>query len=117
MATRHATGRLRRPSVMQLNNIGIAEGANLRPVRHLLADPCATDFSDWTRSAGRYCRRMLLVPVIVFAAARGSAQSSALRVIELYQGLVLPFQRLGKAYELRCGQLYARTIAAFADRQ
>ena len=28
MAARHATGRLRRPSAMQLNNIGIAEGAN-----------------------------------------------------------------------------------------
>jgi hypothetical protein len=26
--------------------------------------------SDWTRSAGRYCRCMLLVPVIVVAAAR-----------------------------------------------
>jgi hypothetical protein len=63
MATRHATGRLRRPSALQLNNIGIAEGANLRPVRYLLADPCATDFSDWTRIAGRYRRRMLLVPV------------------------------------------------------
>src|SRR5260370_38163269 len=47
------------------------------------------------------------------AAARGSAQPSALR---LYQGLVRAFQRRGKAYELRCGQLYGRTIAAFADR-
>jgi hypothetical protein len=33
----------------------------------------------------------------------GLAQPSALRVIELYQGLVRPFQRCGKAYELRCG--------------
>src|SRR5882672_313827 len=51
------------------------------------------------------------------AAARGSAQPSALRVIEIYQGLIRPFQRLGKTYELRCGQLYARTIAASADRR
>ena len=98
-------------------HIGIAEGANIRPVRYLLTDLCATGFSDWTRSAGRSCRRMLLLPVIVVAAARGSAQLSALRVIELYQGLVRPFQRCGKGYELRCGQLYARTIAAFADRR
>jgi hypothetical protein len=55
--------------------------------------------------------------VIVVAAARGSAQPSALRVIELYQGLVRAFQRCGKGYELRWGQLYARTIAAFADRR
>jgi hypothetical protein len=47
----------------------------------------------------------------------GSAQPSALRVIELYQGLVRAFQRCGKGYELRCGQLYARTIAEFADRR
>ena len=98
-------------------HIGIAEGANIRPVRYLLTDLGATGFSDWTRSAGRSCRRMLLLPVIVVAAARGSAQLSALRVIELYQGLVRPFQRCGKDYELRCGQLYARTIAAFADRR
>jgi len=117
MATRHATGRLRRPSAMQLNNIGIAEGANIRPARYLLTDLCATGFSDWTRSAGRSSRRMLLLPVIVIAAARGSAQPSALRVIEVYQGLVRAFQRCGKGYELRSGQLYACTIAAFADRR
>src|SRR5712671_92835 len=67
-------------------------------------------------NAGRSCRRMLLVPLIVVAAARGLAQPSALRVIELYQGLVRAFQRRGKAYELRCGQLYERTIAAFTDQ-
>ena len=60
---------------------------------------------------------MLLVPVIVVAAARGSAQLSALSVIELYQGFIRPFQRRGKAYELRSGQLYARTIVAFANRR
>jgi hypothetical protein len=60
---------------------------------------------------------MLLAPLIVVAAARSSAQFSALRVIKLYHGLVRPFQRLGKAYELRCGQLYARTIVAFADQR
>jgi hypothetical protein len=46
-----------------------------------------------------------------------AAQSSVLKVIELYQGLVRPFQRCRKDYELRCGQLYARTIAALADRR
>ncbi len=55
--------------------------------------------------------------VIVVAAARGSAQPSAFRVIEPYQGLVRPLQRCGKGYELRWGQPYARTIAAFADRR
>src|SRR5712675_2874338 len=104
MATRHATGRLRRPSAMQLNNIGIAEGANIRPVRYLPTDLYAIGSSGWTRRAGRSCRRMLLVPVIVVAAARGAAQLSALSVIELYQGFVRPFQRPGKAYELRSGQ-------------
>jgi hypothetical protein len=99
---------------MQLNHIGIAEGANIRPVRYLPTDLCAIGSSGWTRNAGRSCQRMLLVPVIVVAAARGSTQSSALR---LYQGLVRPFQRRGKAYELRCGQLYGRTIAAFTDRR
>src|SRR5882762_10025224 len=83
--------------------IHIAEGANKRPVRYLLADLCATGFSDWTRSAqdgraGACCSCPSLV-----AAARGSAQPSALRVIEIYQGLIRPFQRLGKTYELRCG--------------
>ena len=105
MATSPAAGRL---------HVGIAEGANMRPVRYLLTDLCATGFSDWTRSAGRSCRRMLLVPVIVVAAPRGSPQPSALR---LYQGLARAFQRRGKAYELRCSQLYGRTIAAFADRR
>jgi hypothetical protein len=114
MATRPATGRLGRPSAMQLNHIGIAEGANIRPVRYLPTDLYAIGSSGWTRSAGRSCRRMLLVPVIVVAAAWGSAQPSALRQ---YQGLVRAFQRRGKVYELRCGQLYARTIAAFADRR
>jgi hypothetical protein len=60
---------------------------------------------------------MLLVPVIVVAAAWGPARPSALRVIALYQGLVRAFRRRGKAYELRCGQLYARTIAASANRR
>src|SRR5712671_4621724 len=118
MATRPATGRLRRPSAMQLNSHRHRIGRkHKRPVRYLLADPCAAGFSDWTRSAGRYCRRMLLEPAIVVAAVWGSAQPSALRVIELYQGLVRPFRRLGKAYELRCGKPYARTIAASVDRR
>jgi hypothetical protein len=59
---------------------------------------------------------MLLVPVIVVAAARSRLNPPAVRVIELYQGLVRPFQRRGKACELRCGQLSVRTIAASADR-
>jgi hypothetical protein len=99
------------------NHIGIAARANIRPVRHPLTDLCAIGFSDWTRSAVRSGRRMLLLPVIVVAAARGSAQPSALRVTELYQGLVRAFQRCGKAYELRCGQPYARTIAALAGQR
>jgi hypothetical protein len=117
MATRHATGRLGRPSAMQFNNIGIAEGANIRPVRYLPTDLCLIGSGGWTRNAGRSCRRMLLVPVIVVAAARVFAQTSLVRVIERYKGLVRPFQRRGKAYELRCGQLSARTIAAFTDRR
>jgi len=100
------------------NSIHIGtESANIRSVRYLPTDLCATGFSDRTRRAGRSCRRMLLVPVIVVAAARGSAQLSALSVIELYQGFVRPFQRRGKVYELRSGQLYARTIVAFANRR
>src|SRR5258705_6407311 len=99
MATRHATGRLRRPSAMQLNHIGIPEGANVRPVRYLPTDLCAIGSSGWTRSAGRSYRRMLLVPVIVVAS--GAGFGSTLRV-ELYQGVY---------------QLYGRTIAAFADRR
>jgi hypothetical protein len=87
----------------------------MRPVRYLPTDLCAIGSSSWTRSAGRWCRRMLLVPVIVVAAARGS--TLRVEVIKLYQGLVRPFQRCGKGYELRCGQLYARTIAALADRR
>src|SRR6476646_12271021 len=86
----------------------------MRPVRYLLTDLCPCGFSDWTRSAGRSCRRMPLLPVIVVRCGAGSAQPSTLKVIELYQGLVRPFQRCGSAYELRCGQPYARTIAAFA---
>src|SRR5258707_554419 len=99
MATRHATGRLRRPSAMQLNQIGIPEGANIRPVRYLPTDLCAIGSSGRTRSAGRSYRRMLLVAVIVVASGAGSAQPSALR---LYQGVY---------------QLYGRTIAALADRR
>jgi hypothetical protein len=93
---RHATGRLR-----WSNHIGIAEGANIRPVRYLPTHLCATGFNDWTRSAGRSC--MLPLSVIVVAAERGSAQPSVLRGIELYQGVVRLFQRCGKDYELRCG--------------
>jgi len=59
MATRHATGRLRRPSAMQLNHIGIAEGANIRPVRYLPTDLCAIGSRGWTRKAGRSCRAAL----------------------------------------------------------
>jgi hypothetical protein len=79
MATRDATARFREPSAMQLNHIGLAEDANKKTGRCLLVDLCATEFSDWTRSASRSHRHILLVPVIVVAAARGSAQSSSLR--------------------------------------
>jgi hypothetical protein len=47
----------------------------------------------------------------------GVRLNSALMVIELYQGVVRAFQRSGKDYELRWGQLYTRTIAAVADRR
>src|SRR5258705_10310839 len=78
MATRHATGRLRRPSAMQLNQIGIPGGANIRLVRYLPTDLFAIGSSGWTRSAGRSYRRMLLVPVIVVAS--GAGFGSTLRV-------------------------------------
>jgi hypothetical protein len=101
---------------MQLNPMSIAEGrANVRPIL-LPTDLLAIDSSGPTRNAERSRRRMLLVPIIVIAAARGAVQPSALRAIELYQGLVRAFQRWGKDYELRCGQPYARTMAAVADR-
>jgi hypothetical protein len=87
----------------------------MRPLRYLLADPCPAGFSDWTRSTGRPCRRMLLVPVIGRRGEGFGATSAS--VIEIYQGLIRPFQRLGKTYEHRCGQPYARTIAALADRR
>jgi hypothetical protein len=58
---------------MHLNHIGKAEGANLKAVRYLPTDLCATG----KRSAGRSCRRTLLRSVIAVAAALGSAQPSA----------------------------------------
>jgi hypothetical protein len=66
---------------MQLNNIGIAEGANIRPVRYLPTDLCAIGSSGWTRNAGRSCQRMLLVPLIVVAAARGFGSILRVEVI------------------------------------
>jgi nitrous oxide reductase len=84
---------------------------------YLLADPLQPASSGRTPNARQSCRRTLLLPVIVVAVAPASAQSSALNVIELYQGLARAFQRWGKSYEFRCGQLYACTIAASADRQ
>ena len=62
---------------MQLNNIGIAEGANIRPVRYLPTDLCATGSSGWTRNAGRSCRRMLLAPL---SGRSGAGFGSILRV-------------------------------------
>jgi hypothetical protein len=35
---------------MQLNHIGIADSANIRPVRYLPADLCAIGSSGWTRN-------------------------------------------------------------------
>jgi hypothetical protein len=101
---------------MQLDHIGIAEAANIRPVRYLPTDLCAIGSSGWTRNAGRSCLRMLLGRHCGRSDA-GFGSTLHVAVIELYQGLTRPFQRLGKAYELRCGQLYARTIAASADRR
>src|SRR6266404_7684730 len=88
MATRHATGRLRRPSAMQLNHIGIAEGPNIRPVRYLPTDLCAIGSSGWTRNA------RTVVPAHAARAPHcgrsGAGFGSILRVevIKLYQGLV-----------------------------
>ena len=101
---------------MQLNHIGIAGSANMKPVRYLPTDLLRN------RLRRLDTQRRTVVPAhaaraaIVVAAARGSAQPPALRVTKLYQGLVRPFQRRGKAYELRCGQLSARTIAVLTDR-
>jgi hypothetical protein len=65
MATRRATGRLRRPSAMQLNHIGIAGRANIRPVRYLRDDLCKRrqrlDARRWTvvltHAPARHCGR------------------------------------------------------------
>jgi hypothetical protein len=73
MATRHATVRVRRRSAVQLNHIGIAEDANKKTDRHLLL--CDQHLE---RGARRSHRRILLFPVMVVAAARGSARSAAL---------------------------------------
>jgi hypothetical protein len=80
---------------MQLNHIGIARDANIRPVRHLPTDLCAIGSSGWTRSVGQSWRSMLLVLVIVVAAARGS--TSALRVIVLYQGWFVLSKGVGES--------------------
>jgi len=90
---------------MQLNHIGIADGSLCNRLQWLDA------------------QRETVVPAhaarVPYCCRSGAGFGSNLRVevIKLYQGLVRPFQRRGKAYELRCGQLYARTIVAFADRR
>src|SRR5712671_1312781 len=112
MAARHATGRLRWPSTMQLNSRRHCRGREHKTC--LLTNLGATGFRDQMRSAGQSCRRALLLPSL-WSQWREVRLNSALSVIELYQGLVRAFQRCGKDYELRWGQLYARTIAAFAD--
>jgi hypothetical protein len=75
----------------------------MRPVRHLSTDLCPTGFQRLD------AQRRTVAPAHA-APARHCGRSgaefgspSALRVIELYQGLVRPFQRCGKDYELRCG--------------
>ena len=62
MATSLATSRLRWQPAMQLNSHQHRRGREYKAVRYLLTDLCAIGFSDWARSAGRPCRRMLLVP-------------------------------------------------------
>ena len=79
---------------MQLNHIGIAGDANIRPVRYL-TDLCAIASSGWTRSVGQSWRSMLPVLVIVVAAAR--VQPSALRVIVVYQGWFVLSKGVGEA--------------------
>jgi hypothetical protein len=100
---------------MQFNS-GIAAAANIRPGRYLPTDLCTIGSGGWRCDAGRSCRRMLLVPSL-WLQRRWVRSEPPRWGIELYEGLVHPFQRWGKGYELRCGQLYERTIAAFADRR
>jgi hypothetical protein len=68
---------------MQLNHIGIAGDANIRPVGYLLTDLCAIGSSSWTRSVGQSWRSMRCSSL--WSQQRG-VQPSALRVIVVYQG-------------------------------
>jgi hypothetical protein len=79
MAAGHATAAFRRPSAMQLNPIGIAEDANKKTGRHLLVDLSATECSVWSAPQDGHTGAILLLPIMVAAAARVSAQSAALR--------------------------------------
>src|SRR5712671_3503735 len=116
MASRHATGRLRWPSAMQLNSHRHRRGREDKTCPYLLADPLqpgpAAGRATHDSRAGARCSCPSL-----WSQWREVRLNSALRVIELYQGLVRAFQRCRKDYELRWGQPYARTIAAFANRR
>src|SRR5216684_5573940 len=87
MATRHATGRLRRPSAMQLNNIGIAEGANidLSVICRLILVQSAPAAGRATQDgrAGACCSCPSL-----WSQRRGVRLNPRVEVIKLYQGLV-----------------------------
>ena len=114
MVARHETGGLCRPLVMQFNSHQL-QRARTKDLPGICWFFC-------NRVQRLDVRRRTVVPahalriVIVVASVPGSAQSSALRAIELYQGFVRTLQRLGKDCERRWGELYAGTMAAFADR-
>ena len=93
---------IRQPSAMQLHRIGIAEDAT---GRHLLVDLSAATEAQCKTVAPAHT-------ALSRHGCRGGAGFGPIRgvgVIALYQG--------SDRYELRCGQLYARTIVAPADRR
>ena len=79
---------------MQFNHIGIAGGANIRPVRYLLTDLCAIGSSSWTRSVGQSWRS---VRCSSLWSQQCGVQPSALRVIVLYQGWFVLSKGVGEA--------------------
>ncbi len=93
MATRHAAGRLRPPSAMQLNQ-DLSVICRLIFVQSALAlDAQRRTVVPAHAARSRHCCR----------SGAGFGSTLRLRVIEKYQGLIRPFQRLGNTYELRSG--------------
>src|SRR6266446_5996342 len=71
---------------MQLNNIGIAEGANIRPVRYLPTDLCAAPAAGRATQDGR-AGACCSCPSL-WSQRRGVRLNPRVEVIKLYQGLV-----------------------------